>query len=75
MINWQKGCFKSITPNGFSSKQGDFIEQSKRVAPYKGIQDSIGFWIPRRGFRIPGTGFQALSAELGFWIPVAQMGR
>ena len=23
-----------------------------------GIQDSLGFWIPRHGFRIPGTGFQ-----------------
>ena len=37
---------------------------------YKGIQDSLGFWIPRRGFRIPGTGFQSLSVELGFWIPI-----
>ena len=26
-------------------------------APFKGIQDSPGFWIPRFGFRIPGTGF------------------
>ena len=31
-----------------------------------GIQDSLGFWIPRQGFRIPGTRFQPLSAELGF---------
>ena len=38
--------------------------------PYKGIQDSLGFWIPHRGFRIPGTGFQYLSVELGFWIPI-----
>ena len=36
-----------------------------------GIQDSLGFWIPRRRLRIPGTRFQPLSAELGFWIPVA----
>lgn len=36
-----------------------------------GIQGSLGFWIPRQGFRIPGTRFQPLSAELGFWIPVA----
>ena len=33
-------------------------------------QDSPGFWIPRRGFRIRGTGFQYLSVELGFWIPI-----
>ena len=37
---------------------------------YKGIQDSLGFWIPRRGFQIPGTGFQSLSVELGFWIRI-----
>ena len=28
--------------------------------PLKGIQDSLGFWIPPRGFRIPGTVFQIL---------------
>ena len=33
-------------------------------------QDSLGFWISRRGFRIPDTGFQSLSVELGFWIPI-----
>ena len=38
-------------------------------AQCKGIQDSLGFWIPRRGFRILGTGLQSLSMELGFWIP------
>ena len=27
---------------------------SNDFAPYKGIQDSLGFWTPRRGFRIPG---------------------
>ena len=32
-------------------------------APCKGISDSLGF-------RIPGTGFQYLSVELGFWIPI-----
>ena len=36
----------------------------------EGIQDRLGFWIPRRGFQIPGTGFQSLSVELGFWIPI-----
>ena len=29
----------------------------------KGIQDSLGFWISRCGFQIPGTGFQYLSVE------------
>ena len=48
------------------------------VAPQEGIQDTLCFWIPRRGFRIPGTAwvpdlcqwnlgseFQSL---VGFWI-------
>ena len=41
------------------------------VAPYKGLQDSLGFWIPRQGFQILcqwnlDSGFQALE---GFRIP------
>ena len=39
-------------------------------APCKGSQDSLGFWITCRGFRIRGTWFQSLSVELGFWIPI-----
>ena len=37
-------------------------------APCKVIQDSLGFWNPHGGFRIPDTGFQYLSVDLGFWI-------
>ena len=37
-------------------------------AGYGGIQDSLGFWITRFGFRIPGNRFQSLSVDLGFWI-------
>ena len=33
-----------------------------------GNQDILGFWIPRRGCPIAGTGFQSFSVELGFWI-------
>ena len=33
-----------------------------------GPQNSLGFWIPRSGFRISGT----LSVELGFRIPVVR---
>ena len=40
------------------------------VAVCKGMQHSLGFYIPRLGFPIPGTGFKTLSGELGFWIPV-----
>ena len=38
------------------------------IDPCKRIQDSLGFWIPRCGFRIPGTWFLYLSVEHGFWV-------
>ena len=38
------------------------------IAPCKGIHDSLGFWIPPCGFRIPGTWYRYLSVEHGFWI-------
>ena len=61
LIEGQDSGFSNKMLNGFNSG----------FAPCKGIQDSLGFWIPRHGFRIPGTGFQSLSVELGFWIPIA----
>ena len=36
---------------------------------------SLEFWIPRCGFQIPGTGFQSLSVELGFRIPIVNVSR
>ena len=39
----------------------------KFFAPCKGNQDSPGVWIPSRGFRISGTGFQTFVS--GTWIP------
>ena len=41
--------------------------------PCKGIQDSLGFWVPRHGFRILCTGFYSLSVKVGFWIPIASV--
>ena len=41
------------------------------LVPFKGIQDSLGFWIPLLEFWIPGTEFRTLSVELGFRIPWA----
>ena len=38
------------------------------VSSCEGIQDSLGFWIACHGFRIPDTGLQSLSVELGLWI-------
>ena len=36
------------------------VQASWRIVPRqcKGIQESLGFWIPRGGFRITGTGFR-----------------
>ena len=39
-------------------------------APYKGIQDSLGFWIRRSGFRISGNGFRTFSLKFGFRISI-----
>ena len=43
------------------------VKNEFSLAPCKGIQDTLGFWIPRRGFRIPITGFQIFFS--GTWIP------
>ena len=37
------------------------FNESWGIATCKGIQDSLGFRIPRHGFQIPGTGFWILS--------------
>ena len=34
------------------------------IAPCKVIPDSIRFWIPRYGFRIPGAGFRILPLQI-----------
>ena len=44
---------------------------SCNVSPHvRKPRNSLGSWIPRHGSRIPGTGFQSLSVELGNWIPI-----
>ena len=50
-----------------------FISSSNKkliIALCKGIEDSLGFWFRGLEFQIPGTGFQSVSVELGFWIPI-----
>ena len=37
---------------------------TQRVAPCKVIQDSIRFWIPNCGFRIPDAGFRILPVQI-----------
>ena len=42
-----------------------------RVTPCKGIQDGLGFWIPRYGFPDSSTGLLIVfKLELGFRIPI-----
>jgi len=53
LMKWE--VFKSCVLSGF-------------FAPCKEIQDSFGVLIPRRGFRIPVTGYQAL--KHGFSISI-----
>ena len=44
---------------------------SCNVSPHvRKPRNSLGSRIPRHGSRIPGTGFQSLSVELGYWIPI-----
>ena len=44
---------------------------SCNVSPHvTGTQDSLGSRIARHGSRIPGTGFQSFSVELGYWIAI-----
>ena len=38
------------------------LDQIDCIAPLE-IQDILGYWIPRRGFRIPATGFQSFLVE------------
>ena len=50
-----------------------FISSSNKkliIALCKGIEDGLGFWFRGLEFQIPGTGFQSLSVELGFWVPI-----
>ena len=56
--------------NGTSKFMPFFSVLSQRnlfIAPYKGIQDSLEFWIRHHGFQIHAL--DSLSVELGLRIP------
>ena len=77
-------CFSSIfvehPPSAARKDVGNTHFKVFSITPYKEIQDSLGFWIPRCGFRIPevldssfcqwnlNSGFQSL---VGFRTPWA----
>ena len=57
------GCLDSIAKrlvliNKLISELNDFSIILRFLAPSKGIQYNLGFWIPPRVFRISGTGFR-----------------
>ena len=60
------GAMKIITAISIAKDSHVSMISRALFAPHKGIQDSLGFWIPHRGFWIPDS----LSEELGFWIPI-----
>ena len=65
----------TLPPKAFleSSKVTIVLRLLVDVAPCNGIQDNLGFWIPRRGFRIPDSRYwivDSLSVELGFRIQI-----
>ena len=55
-LDFQRFLFISETTRTnlvFLSSNNASFAVSSLIAPCKGIQDSLGFWIPRRGFPIP----------------------
>ena len=53
-------------PDQWKVNKGKIVirrSQFSTIAPCQRIQDSLGFWIPFHGFRIPGAGFQSFPVE------------
>ena len=49
-----------VTENEDQGNSIDYLD----LAPCKVIQDSIRFWIPSGGFRIPDAGFRILPVQI-----------
>ena len=51
--------YVNSSPSGATQNTGRYApDYTDWIAPRKGIQDSIRFWIQRRAFQISGTGFR-----------------
>ena len=64
---------KQVLGKNIISIRRDKISNFARAnfAPCKGIQGSLGFWLPHHGFRIPGIEIpDSLSVVLEFRIPI-----
>ena len=78
-VDWQytplNTNFNETSPLPFRKTVTHICGNKYRALTCRGIQDSIGFWIPRRGFRIPGARFQILcqwNLDSGLRIPIVR---
>ena len=51
------GFQHGIKENNNKIQLSSYLKKKYSFAPCKGSQDSLGFWVPHRGLRIPGIGF------------------
>ena len=66
----KNGSFQGEIEASIWSVEKYFLCYVRTPLKCKGIQDCLGFQIPFHGFRIPGTEFQSLMVELGFWTSI-----
>ena len=65
LSNFAGSGVKISFTNLISTNADTLINWKSEISPHvRGIQDSLGFWIPRSGFQIPGTGFQSLQFKV-----------
>ena len=65
LSNFAGSAVKISFTNLISTNDDTLINWKSQISPHvRGIQDSLGFWIPRRGFQVPGPGFQSLQFKV-----------
>ena len=65
LSNFAGSGVKISFTNLISTNDDILINWKSEISPHvRGIQDSLGFWIPRRGFPIPDTGFQSFQFKV-----------
>ena len=65
LSNFAGSGVKISFTNLISTNDDTLINWKSEISSHvRGIQDSLGFWIPRREFQIPGTGFQSLQFKV-----------
>ena len=65
LSNFAGSGVKISFTNLISTNDDTLINWKSEISPHvRGIQDSLGFWIPHRGFPFPGTGFQSFQFKV-----------